>query len=127
MHLEEKVLAYPSGPGEAVRFRNYQLRRLLGRHRARRAWGQNLDVVIDRWRMNVDQRRNLEDYLRGNFQLRPVISSVTTVDSAYADPIQVVDIYARLARRVVLGAATTEEAALCGRLMDLQELTGGLY
>lgn len=116
-----------SSPGEAVRFRNYQLRRLLERHRGRRAWGENLDVVIDRWRMNVDQRRNLEDYLRGNFRLRPVIASVTTVDSVYTDPIQVVDIYGRLARRVVLGSASPEESALCARLMELQELTGGLY
>ena len=50
---------YLAGPGEAVRFRHFQLRLLLERHIARRPWGQNLDLVIDRWRMSLDQRRNL--------------------------------------------------------------------
>ncbi|MCI0633583.1 MAG: DUF3800 domain-containing protein [Actinobacteria bacterium] len=113
--------------GDAVRFRHFQLRLLLERHIGRRQWGQNLDLVIDRWRMNLEQRRNLEDYLRGNFKLRPMIGSITTVDSAYADPIQVVDIYARLIRRVLVERASDEEATLAGRLVDLTEIKGGLF
>ena len=118
---------YLSKPGEAVRFRNFQLRLLLERHVGRRPWGENVDLVIDRWRMSLDQRRNLEDYIHGNFKLRPRIASITAVDSAYADPIQVVDIYARLVRRVVLGRAEDPERALAGRLAYLSEVTRGLY
>ncbi|MGH2747210.1 MAG: hypothetical protein ACRDKB_04740 [Actinomycetota bacterium] len=86
-----------------------------------------MDLVIDRWKMSPEKRLNLEEYLRGNFRLRPVIAYITTVDSAYADPIQVVDIYGRLARRVVEGKATDEEQTLCHRLMALEEVRGGLY
>ena len=118
---------YLSRPGEAVRFRNFQLRLLLERHVARRSWGQNLDLVIDRWRMSLDQRRNLEDYIHGNFKLRPRIASITVVDSAYVDPIQIVDIYARLVRRVVLNRAEDPERVLAERLVQLSEVTSGLY
>ena len=118
---------YLGGPGEAVRFRHFQFRLLLERRIDRHAWGQNVDLVIDRWRMSLDQRRNLEDYVRGNFKLRPMIASITTVDSAYTDPIQIVDIYARLVRRVLLDRADEEETALAGRLVDLVEVRGGLY
>jgi hypothetical protein len=83
--------------------------------------------VIDRWRMTPDLRKNLEDYLRGNYKLRPSIATITLVDSAYADPIQVVDIYGRLARRIVEGRENPDEAALGERLMNLAEVTGGLY
>jgi hypothetical protein len=77
--------------------------------------------------MSLDQRRNLEDYVRGNFKLRPMIASITTVDSAYTDPIQIVDIYARLVRRVLLDRADDEERVLAGRLVQLVEVRGGLY
>lgn len=113
--------------GESWRFRHYQLRRLLERHVARRQWSEAVDLVIDRWAMTLDQRKSLEEYLRGNFKLRPVIPWITLVDSAYCDPIQVVDIYSRLVRRVVTGHATADEVALCARLVDLQEIRGGLY
>jgi hypothetical protein len=83
--------------------------------------------VVDRWRLNLEQRRNLEDYLGGNYALRPLIGYVTMVDSVYTDPVPVVDIYARLARRIVIGEADVEEHELCRRLMDLAEVTGGLY
>lgn len=113
--------------GDSWRFRNYQLRRLLEHHVVRRRWHEAVDLVIDRWAMTLEQRKNLEDYLRGNFTLRPVIPWITLVDSAYCDPIQVVDIYSRLARRVVTGTATADEVALCTRLVALNEIRGGLY
>lgn len=59
--------------------------------------------------------------------LRPAIPRITLVDSAYCDPIQVVDIYSRLIRRVVTGVGTPEEVAPCGRLVDLEEIRRGLY
>lgn len=77
--------------------------------------------------MTIDQRKNLEAYLRGNFQFRPVISWVSLVDSAYCDPIQLVDIYSRLVRRVLYGMGTIDEMALCWRLIKLFEISGGLY
>jgi hypothetical protein len=94
---------------------------------ARRRWSEAVDLVIDRWAMTLDQRKNLEEYLRGNFKLRPVIPWITLLDSAYCDPIQVVDIYSRLVRRVVTGVGTREEVALCDRLVDLEEIRRGLY
>lgn len=117
---------YISQPGETWKFRHYQLRRLLERHRTRKSWSTELDLVIDRWKMPIEQRKNLEDYLRGNYSLRPVIASITLVDSAYADPIQIVDVYGRLARRRVTSVGSPEEVTVCDRLMDQSELTGGL-
>lgn len=114
-------------PGQTWKFRHYQLRRLLERHIDRRGWSAELDLVIDRWRMTPDLRKNLEEYLRGNYKLRPSIATITLVDSAYADPIHVVDIYGRLARRIAEGRADTEEVVLGERLMDLPEVTVGLY
>jgi hypothetical protein len=115
------------GAGESWRFRHYLLRRLLERHAERRLWSEAADLVIDRWAMTADQRKNLEEYLRGNFKLRPPFFSITLVDSAYCDPIQVVDIYSRLIRRVVENRATAEEIALSGRLTNLTEIRKGLY
>lgn len=114
------------GVGETSKFRNFQLRLLLERHKGRRAWGPDIDVVMDRWSMSLDQRRNLEDYVRNNWRLRPV-GNVTTVSSSYVDSVQIVDLYTRLVRRVVEGKASLEEEDWCTRLMDLAEVERGLY
>lgn len=118
---------YLSGPGQTSEFRHYQLRRLLEIHRSRRAWSDDLDVVIDRWNFDLEAHRNLQEYLRNNYRLRPRIAAITLVDSAYSDPIQVVDVYAALVKRVILNLATEEEAALARRLVDFHEITGGLF
>ena len=127
--LDKATYQANSGPytSHAMRFRPFQLRLLLERHIQRQAWGDNLDLVIDRWRMNLDQQRDLEDYLRGNWELRPVIRYITLVDSSYTGMTQLVDIFGRLVSRVLSGKATDEEEALCQRLMSLKELKGGLY
>lgn len=115
------------GPGaDTAKFRNFQLRRLLERHKTRRGWTSDVDIVLDRWSMSVAQRRNLEDYIRGNWRLRP-IGDVTTVSSSYVDSVQIVDLYARLARRVIEGKAGPAEVDWCDKLMDLKEVKGGLY
>lgn len=62
--------------------------------------------MIYRWQAIDEQQANLLQYLRGNYKLRPQIANVTMVDSLYADPIQIADIYARLARRVIQGSGT---------------------
>lgn len=115
------------GAGHTSEFRHYQLRRLLERHRGRATWSTETDLVLDRWRMTLEQRGNLEEYLRNNYSLRPRLAYVTLVDSQYCDPIQIVDIFGRLARRVVETRASTEEQNLAKRLMDIAEVRGGLY
>lgn len=129
--LNKRKYAANGGPylgvGQAQQFRNYQLRRLLERHRTRRTWGTRTDLVLDRWGMSIAQRRNLEDYLLGNFRLRPPLEAVTLVDSLYVDLVQVVDVCLRLARRVVEGHANSAEEQLASELMDIDEVAGGLY
>lgn len=115
---------YPGAP--TIKFRNFQLRLLLERHKKRRTWGRDVDIVLDRWSMNLEQRRNLEDYIKTNYKLGPV-GHVTTVDSAYVDSVQIADLYTRLARRVVEGKADDIQEKHCHRLMDLLEVVKGLY
>jgi hypothetical protein len=112
--------------GKSTEFRHFQVRMLLERHRKRRTWGVDVDIVLDRWSMSQAQRINLENYIKDNWHLQP-IGHVTTVDSAYADALQIVDLLARLARRVADGSANTEEITWAGKLMDLQEVKKGLY
>lgn len=114
-------------PGEAREFRHFQIRLLLERHRLARAWSTRLDVVLDRWEPSAEGRRNLEDYLRGNYALRPQIETVTLVDSLYADVIQISDLYTRLARLLVTGRASPDQAALGRRLFVAHEITKGIY
>ena len=45
----------------------------------------------------------------------------------YCDPVQVIDIYLRLVRRVLAGSATGPEQQLASALMDIGEIEGGLY
>lgn len=112
--------------GDTTRFRHFQLRRLLETHVGRRKWIEATDLVIDRWAMTNEQRRNLETYLSENFRLRPV-PWITLVDSVYCDFVQVVDVLTRIVRRCVTNVASEEERALCARLADVRHLRGGLY
>ncbi len=114
-------------PGKSREFRHFQIRRLLETHRAARSWSTRLDVVLDRWEPSIEGRRNLEDYLRGNYGLRPQIETVTFVDSLYADLIQIADLYTRLARLVVTGSPSPDHMALAGRLFSLKEIDRGVY
>ena len=114
-------------PGKSREFPHFQIRRLLETHRAARSWSTRLDVVLDRWEPSIEGRRNLEDYLRGNYGLRPQIETVTFVDSLYADLIQIADLYTRLARLVVTGSPSPDHMALAGRLFSLKEIDRGVY
>jgi hypothetical protein len=116
-----------SKPGETWKFRHFQLRMLLEQHAKRAVWCAETDLVVDRWKMSQEQRQNLETYLRGNYRLRPIFPSITFVDSLYCEPIQVVDIYTRLARRVIEGKGTAEERALAARLWSSTEIVKGIY
>ena len=113
-------------PGTAAKFRHFQLRMLLEKHVAAHPWGDATDIVIDRWGMTDAQRRDLEQYLKGNFKLRPT-PVITLVDSVCCDFVQVVDIITRLIKRCVTGKGTPEELALCECLVNLHEIERGLY
>lgn len=113
--------------GKSREFRHYQIRRLLEAHRGFRMWSTRLDVVLDRWEPSIEGRRNLEDYLRGNYGLRPQIETVTFVDSLYSDLIQIADLYTRLARLIVTGTANADHIALASRLFSLIEIERGVY
>jgi hypothetical protein len=49
-----------SGHRESTEFRHFQVRILLERHRKRRQWGPNVDIVFDQWSMSQAQQINLE-------------------------------------------------------------------
>lgn len=114
-------------PGETRRFRHFQIRLLLEAHHARRPWSSRLDLVLDRWDQSTEGRRDLEDYLRANFNLRPPIETVTFVDSLYADLIQIADLYTRLARLVLDKVASPDQVALAARMFEMREVKRGLY
>ncbi|MEX1100861.1 MAG: DUF3800 domain-containing protein [Actinomycetota bacterium] len=113
-------------PGQTTLFRHFQIRLLLERHRARRQWGKDLDVVLDRWSMSQSQRVNLENYVKNNWNLQP-IGNVTTVDSQYVEMVQVVDLLTRLARRIVEGKADAEEQAFATQVLHIHEIERGLF
>jgi hypothetical protein len=108
-------------------FQNYQLRRLLGRHSAHHPLGDNADLVLDRWPMTIEQRLSLRNYLREKCDLRPPPAHITVADSSYVPMVDLVDFYARLARRVAEGSMNPEYESFCKALMNVKEITGGLY
>lgn len=130
--LDKQTYRANNGPyltgasGDTTKFRHYQLRRLLEECVARRTWGTATDLVIDRWAMTEERRRNLEDYLKGNYRLQP-LPWITLVDSVYCDFVQVVDIISRVVRRCVEHRAEPAEQALCARLASVTEIKRGLY
>lgn len=116
------------GAGESQEFRSFQLRLLLSRHRSRGYWSDNLDVVLDRWNMSEDRYLNLRQYVKEKiWGLEPRPAHVTVADSDYVEGLQVADMYARFARRVVEGEASPWHCELVARLMSLERVTGGLF
>lgn len=108
-------------------FQNYQLRRLLGRHQARHPWGDNADLVLDRWSMTSRQLDNLRTYLGTKCDLSPPPEHITLADSVYVPVIELADLYARLARLVQDDDASPEYGSFAAGLMSTKEITGGLY
>lgn len=115
-------------PGQTQDFRAFQLRLLLQRHKRRGLWGDNLDIVIDRWNMSETRELNLRHYVKWKiWHLDPRPAHVTIADSDYVGGLQVADMYARLAREVIEGAASEWLAEVVGDLMSLEEIEGGLF
>jgi hypothetical protein len=116
------------GRGQSQEFRSFQLRLLLTRHRARGYWSDNLDVVLDRWNMTEERYLNLRQYVKAKiWDLEPRPAHVTVADSDYVEGLQIADMYARFARRVVEGDGSAWHADLVGRLMSLEQVKGGLF
>ena len=114
--------------GRSQKFRSFQLRLLLSRHRSRGHWSDNLDIVLDRWNMSEDRYLNLRQYVEETiWGLEPRPAHVTVADSDYVEGLQVADMYARFARGVVEGKASDWHRQMVGRLMSLEQVTGGLF
>lgn len=89
-------------PGEGVRFRNFQIRRLLEWHFASRAAESGrCEIIVDRFQHSSDQVSHLEEYLNANPHL-PKLDAVTAVDSRYVEAIQVADLALSLFRSKAL-------------------------
>lgn len=116
------------GPDQSQQFRSFQVRLLLSRHRSRGHWSDNLDVVLDRWNMTEETYLNLRRYVKEKiWGLEPRPSHVTVADSDYVEGLQVADMYARFARRVVEGDASPWHRQVVERIMSLEQVTGGLF
>jgi hypothetical protein len=91
-----------SGPyliaGEGLRFRNFQIRRLLEWHFSRHAaTNDEYEIVVDRFTHSSSQVDGLRRYLNDNWRL-PSFYAVTAVDSRYVEAVQVADLALRLYR-----------------------------
>ena len=112
--------------GDSRKFRSYQIRRHLEHHVQIRPWGDETDLVIDRWQMTLSERDEFEKYIHGNWNLRPK-PTITFVDSLTCDQIQVVDIVARMLYRKIAGTASEFEEELCHELVVEKQILGGIY
>jgi hypothetical protein len=108
-------------------FQNYQLRRLLGRHAARNGWGDNVDLVLDRWPMTPSQDRNLRGYIQQKCDLDPPPHHITVTDSSYVPLIDLVDFYSRLVKVTLEDGIDAQYVDFANSLMSVKEIPGGLY
>ena len=100
----------------------------MSRHRSRGFWSDNLDIVLDRWNMTEARYLNLRQYVKEKiWGLDPRPAHVTVADSDYVEGLQVADMYARFARRVVEEDASPWHQEIVGRLMSVEQVTGGLF
>lgn len=109
-----------AGP-ESYKFRNYVLKRLLTRHRARFGWGDNVDLVLDRYQLPEREIRRMRTFL--DTALSPRFAYVTAVDSAYVGLVQLADIYTNLAKQTRRPGCKEEFTSMCERLMSPREIS----
>lgn len=77
-------------PQDAVRFRNFVLRRLLEHHFRKYPLKSNVyDLVLDRFDMAKDEREGLTQYLARNCDI-PTPNYMTHASSIYVEPLQIV-------------------------------------
>jgi Protein of unknown function (DUF3800) len=114
-----------SGTGEdSFKFRNYVLKRLLRRHVARYKWGDNVDLVIDRYDLPDREFDRLRNLLSASLDPKP--AHITPVSSAYVGVVQIADLYTKLVKQSLGAEATTELVTLCETLMSPREVRWGV-
>ena len=102
-------------------FRNYVLKRLLRRHVARfKGWGDNVDLVIDRYDLPDREFQRLRNLLDAS--LSPRLAYVTPVNSVYVGVVQIADVYTRLVKQSVV-TPSIGMTDLCERLMSPREIS----
>ncbi len=75
---------------DAVRFRNFVLRRLLEHHfKTYSLQSSRYDLVLDRVDMTKEEREGLENYLAGNLSI-PRPNYITHASSIYVESLQIV-------------------------------------
>lgn len=105
---------------DSFKFRNYVLKRLLRRHLARFGWGDNVDLVLDRYDLPEREFDRLRNFLRA--ALDPTPAHITPVSSSYVGVVQIADLYTKLAKACVAPKATLELVGLCETLMSPREV-----
>lgn len=74
---------------DSIKFRNFVHRQLLEFHFSQySAMTPNIELVFDRFEMSSHAIKNLEDYLKGNYNL-PTFRHITHADSTYTEALQV--------------------------------------
>lgn len=94
-------------------FRNFIIGKTLERHfyknQTLSSPDPELEIIIDRFIENKEDEENLVNYLKKKCNL-PSILHIVQVDSRYSDPIQIVDLFARLLKvKYVDGWGVLEE------------------
>lgn len=112
---------YLTAGQESYKFRNYVLKRLLTRHRARFGWGDNTDLVIDRYELPDREIQRTRKFL--DSALSPRLAYITAVDSTYVGLVQVADIYTKLAKQSVRPECPQDFVSMCEGLMSPREIS----
>ncbi|TAK37072.1 MAG: hypothetical protein EPO21_00510 [Chloroflexota bacterium] len=77
-----------------IRFRNFVLKQLLYFHFEHSPIRtEERELVLDRFEMSLEDRLNLEEYLRNDYRL-PTLKHITHADSTYVEMLQVTDMLA---------------------------------
>ncbi|MBI4319802.1 MAG: hypothetical protein HY675_15035 [Chloroflexi bacterium] len=109
------------GGRQPVRFRNFVLKQLLYFHFASATFEtEERELVLDRFEMSLDDRLNLEEYIRNDYEL-PAFKHITHADSIYVEMLQVTDMLAGPFKEVALQLADDElkEALAFVRVKDI--------
>ena len=94
---------------DAVRFRNFVLRRLLEHHfRIYSLQSNRYDLVLDRVDMTEEERGGLENYLAGNLII-PRPNYITHASSIYVESLQIVHHIANGFKNAVTGGSIPGE------------------
>jgi hypothetical protein len=107
-----------------LRFRNYIHRKLLEYHFSQFPAVKNaeIELVFDRYKLEIKESRNLEDYLCRNWNL-PHISYIGHADSIYTPPLEVASQLVNAIKDVALNTIQMERKELLS-FIRLSQVTG---